>query len=219
MPPRSNNAVINRMHNEIGVGRSLGLVPPNQRGADITFGAPTKADPEGVGKVMFDWVESPPPKEVVDHGRDFLRLNKLAVHEGMATASDVAQFRNTHDCRITTKPGTVLKLKSQCPANMDHDHVYGAPRRTDPATMHDLLHHTFEHEWLAERDRRLAKTQGHPKTGAHSPPALHKSHSSGPASPHSPSKVTRPTHLNTMAKLDPVGKGPRYEEPLEEEED
>lgn len=38
-----------------------------------------------------------------------------------SNASDVAQFRATHDCRLTTKPGMVLRLKGQaCAPKPDH---------------------------------------------------------------------------------------------------
>eukprot|EP00667_Euglena_gracilis_P018357 EG_transcript_19481 len=203
MPPHNprNNPVINRLHNEVGVSRSLGLVPPHGFSPSDTFGAPTKEDPEGAGRLMFQWHAPPPRPEVVDHGRDFKRLNAVAVHRGVANASDVAQFRATHDCRLTTKPGTVLRLKGQCPTKQDVDHTYGAPRPVEPP-IGDLLSHTYEHEWLEARDKRLAKAT---QKKAGDRPAQDTSQ---PSSPHSPTRMCRVPLTNSMARLEPARLSP-----------
>lgn len=39
---------------------------------------------------MFQWHAPPPQPEVVDHGRDFKRLNAVAVHRGVAEGAPVA---------------------------------------------------------------------------------------------------------------------------------
>eukprot|EP00668_Euglena_longa_P041105 GGOE01054089.1.p1 GENE.GGOE01054089.1~~GGOE01054089.1.p1 ORF type:complete len:294 (+),score=44.17 GGOE01054089.1:450-1331(+) len=217
MPPRNpnNNAVINRLNSEVGVSRSLGLVPPHGYSQNDTFGAPTKADPEGAGKLMFQWQEPPGRPEVVDHGRDFKRLNMMAVHKGMSSASDLAHFRTAHDCRITTKPGDVLRLKGQCPTKLDVDHTYGAPRPLEPP-IRDLLSHTYEHEWLEAQDRRLAKAAQ--KSKAPVARILHGAPSDAhhPTSPHSPTRVCFLPLTNSMAKLEPTRSSPSHERHADE---
>ena len=84
----------------------------------------------------------------MDHGRNFMKLNKLAIQEGKAKSKDVSDFRNSHDCRIITKPGQLLKLKNQVPVDLDRNATFGAPTKGQQASMSALLHHKYEHEWV-----------------------------------------------------------------------
>lgn len=163
VPRPKYNPIINRMHSEVGKGR-VGSMPHtrNPEYADYTYGAPTKTDAETAGTIMFNWPKPKVPKTEIDHGRDFLKLNKMSCAEGRSKPRDVSDWRASHDARIVTKPGDLLKLKNQVPVDLDRSKVWGAPTSTQPGMMNSLLTHTFEHEWVQEqiqKEEKLAARQ------------------------------------------------------------
>ena len=149
------NPLINRGKYELG--RSLNH--RHQVAPDHVFGSVCKRDAEGAADIMFNWARSRQPRRTIDHGRDFLRLNKMAVNAKATGSAQVTAFRSTTDARIVTRPGELLRLKNQVPVDMDRNAVYGSPTPTTNANIGDLIMGNYEAEWVQEQMRREGRQQ------------------------------------------------------------
>mmetsp|Transcript_11839 Transcript_11839/g.21490 ORF Transcript_11839/g.21490 Transcript_11839/m.21490 type:complete len:261 (-) Transcript_11839:1001-1783(-) len=158
-PRPRNNPIINR-HRILDVGQARpGTLPHCYDPAfkDYTYGTPTQKDGETAASIMFNWPKPRVPKTQIDHGRDFIKLNKMAAHDGKVRPSEVTEWRTKHEARIVTKPGDWLRLKNQCPVNLDRDHCWGTPNAIEPKLVGELISHKFEHEWVDEQLKREEK--------------------------------------------------------------
>lgn len=65
----------------------------------FTFGRADRRDQENAGVITSSWKmhEQSKPR---DPERDFKRLNKMGLRNGITDAKDVKEFRQTHDARI-----------------------------------------------------------------------------------------------------------------------
>eukprot|EP00992_Anisonema_acinus_P002710 TRINITY_DN11182_c0_g1_i1.p1 TRINITY_DN11182_c0_g1~~TRINITY_DN11182_c0_g1_i1.p1 ORF type:complete len:241 (-),score=38.92 TRINITY_DN11182_c0_g1_i1:61-783(-) len=150
------NPVINRNRNE--VGKTKFNSNKHVEAADRTYGTLVKRDPETAGNIIFNWTQTSAPQREIDHGRDFVKLNKMSVHAGASKPNEVSSYRSQHDARIISRPGDILRLKNQVPVNIDKNKMYGTPSPAQRFAMSDLIRHTFETEWVTEQ---LCKEDAH----------------------------------------------------------
>eukprot|EP00906_Rhabdomonas_costata_P029260 RCo041313 len=152
------NPIINRNRNEVGKPKFNSNKHVEQ--ADRTYGTLVKRDAEGAGQIIFNWKPTPEPRREIDHGRDFIKLNKMSVTAGAAKPDQVSSFRSENDARIISRPGDILRLKNQVPVNIDRNKVYGTASEVQDFSMSELVRHKFEDEWIKEQ---LAKEESERK--------------------------------------------------------
>jgi len=153
------NPIINRNH--YSLGKSL-TSNPSYLDSERVYGTATRTDGESAASIMYNWHPTPEPRKEIDHGRNFLKLNKMAVSAKASGCHEVTEFRNRNDARIVTRPGDVLKLKNQVPVNFNPHRVYGAQTPEARCTMNDLMSYTYEAEWINEqiqKERQRTKKQ------------------------------------------------------------
>eukprot|EP00996_Jenningsia_fusiforme_P002100 NODE_2943_length_1083_cov_84.117988_g2699_i0.p1 GENE.NODE_2943_length_1083_cov_84.117988_g2699_i0~~NODE_2943_length_1083_cov_84.117988_g2699_i0.p1 ORF type:complete len:242 (+),score=38.90 NODE_2943_length_1083_cov_84.117988_g2699_i0:62-787(+) len=143
------NPIINR--NRFEVGKPKFNSNKHVEIADRTYGTLVKRDPETAGSIIFNWTHSAEKKEEIDHGRDFITLNKMSVNAGASTPIQVSSYRSGTDARIISRPGDILRLKNQVPVNIDKTKTYGTPSPPQECSMSDLIRHSYEGDWINEQ--------------------------------------------------------------------
>eukprot|EP00667_Euglena_gracilis_P020352 EG_transcript_22018 len=154
------NPVINRNHYPLG--KSIFSNPVPAKEAASVHGTLVKRDTETAGSLMYNWTLPSPPRREIDHGRNFMKLNKMAVTAKASDCQQVTQFRQENDARIVSRPGDVLKLKNQVPVNLDPNQVYGTASPEPNATMTKLINYGYEKDWVNEqlqRERKMKKKE------------------------------------------------------------
>ena len=130
MIDQSKNIVLGHKTNYLIVKDDVGRAKPSTRSLPsmgFTYGKSDLSNQEGAGEVTTSWKFHTAKQSSDDNNpRDFKKLNKRAILDGMITAKDNYKYRKTHDNRI---PFGLDALKSRGLSLPNETFTYGRRNR------------------------------------------------------------------------------------------
>jgi len=116
----------------------------------VTYGkANYKTDSGTAGALKYsplnERIKSAAPLELE---KDFIKLNRIGVRQGVLTAQDQKNFRAQHDIRLPP-PAREIRTRN-CPPP---DIVFGRPSRPR-SPIYDVIEHKFQRNWLLQQKAR-----------------------------------------------------------------
>mmetsp|Transcript_82878 Transcript_82878/g.239771 ORF Transcript_82878/g.239771 Transcript_82878/m.239771 type:complete len:228 (+) Transcript_82878:95-778(+) len=143
---RSRNAVL--LRDDIGRAKSTIYDLPHDGHA---YGRSEPPDAEGAREVISTWASHVPRRNAAPDCQDFRRLNRMAVTDGVASASQLAEWRSTRDIRLVPT-GPEGALPKVIPSDVIPSFAYGKKAR--PSTP---ISHVIGGRYAAEQDEVLAQ--------------------------------------------------------------
>jgi len=121
---------------------------------DKIFGMIDEKDVEGAKEVIHSW-RIHEPNKAAQAGKDFIRLNSIAVKAGCTSSKEHAEFRQTVDVRLDTRPTKKAPSPPPVPENGFGYQNYGPIEN-----MSDVLSHAYQREWVMQQQTINEKAKG-----------------------------------------------------------
>ncbi|KAH9507447.1 Cilia- and flagella-associated protein 77 [Bulinus truncatus] len=153
-----NSMLQNELHlrDKVGCIKTRGYQLPNKT---FVYGLPNNTRQYSAADALRGWTGTYLPKGGASKTketseRDFMKMNKVAVANGLVTTEEIDDYRATHDTRRFpfNRKEMMSKLRSRrLPPTM----VFGIPSR--PSTpIYDVMEHKYQDKWMKERQSALS---------------------------------------------------------------
>eukprot|EP01006_Ploeotia_vitrea_P012638 TRINITY_DN33430_c0_g1_i1.p1 TRINITY_DN33430_c0_g1~~TRINITY_DN33430_c0_g1_i1.p1 ORF type:complete len:324 (-),score=192.67 TRINITY_DN33430_c0_g1_i1:1111-2046(-) len=141
------------MRSKVGQAKSSGVKLPPE---DYSYGYVTKQVADGAKTALGGW-EQHKPNAHARPGRDFVKMNRMAMRQGLYSTKDQAKFRKENDVRLSQGAARKKNRAKKQALQVDKDRVYGVKHSGPSENMQSIIGNQFQREWIQSQKQKAAE--------------------------------------------------------------